>query len=53
MKRQLDDGYGINNEFWKSILYDWSEEEEKEIRALLKKETPRQYKGFQEFEKLE
>ena len=51
MKLDLDYGYGINNVFWKSILDDCSEEEEKVIRARLKKETPRQYKEFQEFEK--
>lgn len=46
MKLDLDYGYGINNVFWKSILDDCSEEEEKVIRARLKKETPRQYKEF-------
>lgn len=51
MKLDLDYGYGINNVFWRSILDDCFEEEEKVIRARLKKETPRQYKEFQEFEK--
>lgn len=51
MKRQLDDGYGVNNGFWMNLLANCSEEEEKIIRAKLKKETPREYKEFQELEK--
>lgn len=51
MEYDLDYGYGLTNVFWKSILDDCSEEEEKEIRAMLKKENSKQYKEFQEFEK--
>ena len=52
MKRQLDDGYVANNGFWMNLLTNCSEEEGKIIRAKLKKETPREYKEFQELEKL-
>ena len=53
VKEDLDYGYGINNAFWKNILDSCSEEEEKIIRAKLKKETPKQYKEFQQVEKQE
>ena len=53
VKEDLDYGYGMNNAFWKNILDSCSEEEEKIIRAKLKKETPKQYKEFQQVEKQE
>ena len=51
MKQQLDAGYGMTNAFWMNLLANCSEEEEKIIRAKMKKETPKEYKEFQELEK--
>lgn len=49
---RFDAGYGLANSFWINLLKDCTEEEEKEIRAMLKKKNPEQYKEFQEIEKL-
>ena len=49
---RFDAGYGLANSFWINLLKDCTEEEEKEIRAMLKKKNPKQYKEFQEIEKL-
>ena len=51
MKQKLDAGYGMTNGFWMNVLANCSEEEEKVIRAKMKKETPKEYKEFQELEK--
>ena len=51
MKLDLDYGYGINNVFWKSILDDCSEEEEKVIRARLKRKLQGNTRNFKNLKK--
>ncbi|WP_297982563.1 hypothetical protein [uncultured Methanobrevibacter sp.] len=51
-KIRFDAGYGLANSFWINLLNECEPDEEKEIRARLKKANPEQYKEFQEIEKL-
>ncbi len=46
-KIRFDAGYGLANSFWINLLNECEPDEEKEIRARLKKANPEQYKEFQ------